>query len=141
MPFLDKLVNHFAMVTGNEGTLFLPSSMTQKQHLYKSYFIALRLNGTLKYGDFHEKFDFLKMRFKTLEHLSKTAALWNDLAKFCSRWVWNLRKVHSGKIFILRSNGCLPYERYEKYGLVLTYLREILENSFEAGLAQLDWYS
>ena len=49
MPFLDKLVNHFAMVTfGNEGTLFLPNSMTQKQHLYKSYSIALRLNGTLK---------------------------------------------------------------------------------------------
>ena len=61
------------MVTfGNEGTLFLPNSMAQKQRLYKSYFIVLRWNGTLKYGDYCEKFDFLKMRFKTLKHLSKT---------------------------------------------------------------------
>ena len=61
------------MVTfGKEGALFLPNSMAQKQHLCKSYFIPLRLNGTLKYGDFRKKFDFLKMRFKTLEHLSKT---------------------------------------------------------------------
>ena len=58
---------------------------------------SLRWYGTLNYGGFHEKFNFLKIqaRFKTLEHLSKT--FWNDLAKFSSRWVWNLRKVHGGK--------------------------------------------
>ena len=32
----------------------------------------VRWYGTLKYGDFHEKFNFLKIQdFKTLEHLSK----------------------------------------------------------------------
>ena len=36
-------------------------------------------------------------RLKTLEDMSKT--FWNDLAEFPSRWVWNLRKVHSGISF------------------------------------------
>ena len=34
---------------------------------------VLRWYDTLKYGDFHEKFNFLKnTRFKALKHLSKT---------------------------------------------------------------------
>ena len=44
------------------------------------------------------KIQFLaNTRFKTLEHLSKT--FWNDLAKFSSWWVRNLRKVRSGICF------------------------------------------
>ena len=44
------------------------------------------------------KIQFLgNARIKTLEDLSKT--FWNDLTKFSSRWVWNLRKVLSGVRF------------------------------------------
>jgi len=44
------------------------------------------------------KIQFLgNTRLKTLDDLSKK--LWNDLAEFPSRWVWNLRKVHSGISF------------------------------------------
>ena len=47
---------------------------------------------------FSWKIQFLdNTRFKTFEHLSKT--FWNDFAKFSSRWVWNLSKVHSGISF------------------------------------------
>ena len=56
---------------------------------------------------FSWKIQFLEnTRFKTLEHLSKT--FWNDLAKFSSRWVWNLRKIHSGISIFTQQR---PYQR------------------------------
>ena len=65
--------------------------------LFSASLLDLRWYGILtKLWWFSWKIQFLEnTRFKTLEHLSKT--LWNDLAKFSSRWVWNLTKVHSGK--------------------------------------------
>ena len=57
----------------------------------------LRLYDTLKYGDIHEKFNFLKKkqtRFKTLQHLSKT--IWKNLGEYASACVTDLRKVHNG---------------------------------------------
>ena len=47
------------------STQTLPSSNTTshgKQYFYKLPYLSLSLYGILKYGDFHEKFNFLKIQ-------------------------------------------------------------------------------
>ena len=47
---------------------------------------------TLKYGDVHEKFNFLKIQ--DLRPLNTCQKHFEMLLLISSRWVWNLRKVH-----------------------------------------------
>ena len=53
-----------------------------------------RAYGTLKFGDVREKFNFLER-----QDLIPLRTFQNDLSEFSFRWVWNLRKIHSGISF------------------------------------------
>ena len=121
-------------IVGGAVWVFLDTNFCEK-HISRQYYLQksilkVKVVWYPRIWWFSWKIQFLKnTRFKTFGHLSKT--FWNDLARFSSRWVWYLRKVHSGiSFFFLHSNGhsnsCLPLERDQKCGLVLTYINETL---------------
>ena len=92
-------------------------------HFWKEIFFfskdRLRWYGTLKYGGFHEKFNFLKIQ--DLRPLSTCQKHFEMILPNFPLDEYEIYTSSNG-----HSNGCLPLECYRKCGLVLTYINETL---------------
>ena len=72
-------------------------AVNMKWNLRRMSISFFREQHTLKYGDVHEKFNFLKIQ--DLSPLNTYQKHFEMILLISSRWVWNLRKVHGGISF------------------------------------------
>ena len=101
-----------------------------------------REQHTLKYGDVHEKFNFLKIQ--DLRPLSTCQKHFEMILLISSRWVWNLRKLqYSGISFFWKRNGhrLFTIRTWPKIWLSLICTNETLIVEKLWRHAQLAWYN